>query len=159
MLFTKTIKNKIKFWILFGLFAPLFFLWWVSNADLLQELIDPAYTWDTIIRLWKDVNPVWDKIIQWSTEVSENGTSNKKSVILNITTFLLSLVVTLSVTMILYNWIMYIVQTWQWKESKDLTKNIAYIVIWILVALFSVTIITLIQSVPTTIKQEITARQ
>lgn len=76
---------------------------------------------------------------------------DKPSIIARITRILLSLVIALSITMILYNGMMYIVKTWQWKEAKDLTKNVAYIVIWILVALFSVVIITLIQSVPSTL--------
>ncbi len=76
---------------------------------------------------------------------------DKPSIIWKATRILLSLVIALSITMILYNGMMYIIQTWQWKEAKDLTKNIAYIVIWILVALFSVVIITLIQSIPSTL--------
>lgn len=159
MLFTKTIKNKIKYWIIFGLLAPLFFLWWTTNADLLEELIEPTYQSDTIIKLWNSVNQVWNRVIAWTKEVDKDWNTKKRSIILDVTTFLLSLVVTLSVTMILFNWIKYIVQTWQWKESKDLTKNIAYIVIWILVALFSVTIITIIQSIPATIDTEIAEMQ
>ena len=65
------------------------------------------------------------------------------------------LTVALSVTMILYNGMMYIIQTWQGKEAKDLTKNITLIVVWILVWLFSVVIITLLQSVPTTLNKEL----
>jgi len=139
--------------------APLFFLWWTTNADLLEELIEPTYQSDTIIKLWNSVNQVWNRVIAWTKEVDKDWNTKKRSIILDVTTFLLSLVVTLSVTMILFNWIKYIVQTWQWKESKDLTKNIAYIVIWILVALFSVTIITIIQSIPATIDTEIAEMQ
>ena len=80
--------------------------------------------------------------------------TDKPSIIVKATRILLSLIIALSVTMVLYNGMMYIIQTWQWKEAKDLTKNIAYIVIWILVALFSVIIITLIQSVPETLEKE-----
>jgi uncharacterized protein involved in cysteine biosynthesis len=65
----------------------------------------------------------------------------------------LMLVITLSVTMILYNGIKYIVETWQWKDSKSLMKNVVYIVVWILVSLFSIIIITLLRSVPTTIEE------
>jgi hypothetical protein len=66
----------------------------------------------------------------------------------------LMLVITLSVTMILYNGIKYIVEIWQWKDSKSLMKNVVYIVVWILVSLFSIIIITLLRSVPTTIDGE-----
>ena len=88
---------------------------------------------------------------EWLHKTSKD----KPSIIVKATRILLSLVVALSVTMILYNGMMYIVETWQWKEWKDLVKNIAFIVIWILVALFSVVIITLIQSIPDTLENEL----
>lgn len=75
----------------------------------------------------------------------------KSSVIVKVTKLLLILTVALSVTMILYNGMMYIIQTWQWKEWKSLMKNIALIVVGILISFFSVVIIRLIQSIPTTL--------
>ena len=57
--------------------------------------------------------------------------------------------------MILYNWMIYIMETGQWKEWKSLVKNVVLIVVWILVALFSVVIITLIQSTTTTLNNEL----
>ena len=73
------------------------------------------------------------------------------SMIVKITRMLLLVTITLAVTMILYNALIYIVQTWQWKDAKSLWKNIAYIVIWILIALFSVIIMRVIQSISRTI--------
>jgi uncharacterized membrane protein YcjF (UPF0283 family) len=78
------------------------------------------------------------------------GIGSKPSTIVRITRMLLVVVIALSVTMILYNWMMYIVETWQWKDWKSL-KNIAYIVAGILIALFSVIIIRIIESIPSTI--------
>ena len=152
MFFTKQFRNKIKYWIIITL-SSLFFLWWFSNAadDLLHDIIEPAYDAGTVIKLWDNVDTVWNEVIGWSYVA---GDGQKQSLIIRVTKFLLYLVVTLSVTMILYNWLTYIIQTWQWKDSKDLTKNIIYIVVWILVALFSVAIITLIQSIPTTLDKE-----
>ena len=75
--------------------------------------------------------------------------------IVRVTRLLLSLVIALSVTMILYNGMMYIIQTWQWKEGKNLAKNIVYIVVWILLSLFSVIIITVLQSISPTLESEI----
>ncbi len=88
---------------------------------------------------------------QWKYSYFHIKAEKEQPMIVKITRFLLILTITLAVTMILYNGMIYIIQTWQWKDSKDLTKNIIYIVIWILVALFSVVIITLIQSVPSTL--------
>ena len=135
--------NYIKYWLV-AVFFSLFFLWWFSNADLLKDVFKPEYDENSILTVWEGVNTVWATVIKWSAFW-------KPSLIVRATKILLSLVIALAVTMILYNGMMYIIQTWQWKESKDLTKNVAYIVVWILVALFSVVIITLIQSIPNTI--------
>ena len=83
------------------------------------------------------------------------GITREPSTFVKVARLLLSLTIALSVTMILYNWMKYIIQTWQWKEWKDLVKNIVYIVIWILIGLFSLIIISIIQSVPNTIEKDI----
>ena len=75
--------------------------------------------------------------------------------IARITRLLLILTISLSITMILYNWMVYIIETWQGKEWKSLVKNVVLIVVWILVALFSVVIINLIQSTTTTLNTEL----
>ena len=140
-------KHFTKYLLSIIVFSAFFFLWFSKADDLLYQLMGPSYEWETIIKIWRNVNTVWTTMIEWS--------ANKPSIIVKTTRILLSFVIALSVTMILYNWMIYIIQTWQWKDSKDLTKNIAYIVVWILVALFSVVIINLIQSVPKTIDQEL----
>ena len=162
--FSKKLKNILKFWLLFILVFP-FFMWWVSFGvnDLLRQIMEPAIYTDNIIDMWGNVNSVWKNVFEWSLEVGldvESGSvdvysQRKPSIIVKITRLLLILVITLSVTMILYNWMTYIIQTWQWKESKDLIKNIIYIVVWIIISLFSVIIITIIQSVPKTIDEEV----
>jgi len=86
---------------------------------------------------------------------ASGGISRSPSLIVKATRLLLLLTITLSITMILWNGMSYIIQTWQWKEWKNLVKNIIYIVVWIFIALFSVIIITIIQSVPTTIENEV----
>ncbi len=95
---------------------------------------------------------------QWKYETVEVGLGagyeQQPSLIVKVTRMLLILTIVLSVTMILYNGMMYIVKTWQWKEGKDVLKNIAYIIIWILIALFSVLIIRIIQSIPSTLADE-----
>ena len=68
---------------------------------------------------------------------------------------ILILTIALSVTMILYNGMIYIIETWQGKEWKSLVKNVIFIVVWILIALFSSVIIILIQSIPETLDEEL----
>ena len=150
------IKKLFKYWLLS--FFSLFLLFWVSDADLLWDITEDAQNAGLMVNFGKNVTRVWKTRLEWSTEVSadfqEIWISKKPSTIVKLTRLLLSLVVALSITMILYNGLKYIIETWQWKESKDLAKNIIYIVVWILIALFSVTIITIMQSVSTTLDEE-----
>lgn len=144
--------SKLKFYILnlMGiLFVLPFFFGWTSHAanDLLQQVMEPSKYFGTIFNLWENVNTVGNKVFKWSFEISEKWISRKPSLIVKITKLLLQLTIALSVTMILYNGLSYIIQTWQWKEWKSLVKNVVLIVVWILVSLFSAIIITLIQSI------------
>ena len=50
----------------------------------------------------------------------------------------------------------YILDTMNWKDWKSLVKNVIYIAVWIIIALFSVVIITIIQSVPNTLEKWLT---
>lgn len=151
--------SRLKYWLL--AFFSLFFLcpWFMYAADdLMRQIMEPSINRWTTINVWKSVNFVWRNVIEWWYSASLdskwlNGKS-KPSIIVKVTRILLALVIALSVTMILYNWLIYIVQTWQWKEGKSLIKNVVYIVIGILLSLFSVTIITLLQSVSTTLNNE-----
>jgi len=94
-------------------------------------------------------------ICPWQHKWASVEVWKKPPMVVKVTRLLLSLVIALSVTMILYNGIMYIVQTWQWKEWKSLMKNIVLIVVGILISLFSVLIIRLIQSIPYTLDEEL----
>ena len=126
---------------------------------VMRQVMKPVHNSKMTIEVWESVNRVWKNVIEgnYSLVGDWDGLSwnpNWPSIIVRITRVLLSIVVALSITMILYNWLSYIIQTWQWKEGKSLVKNVVYIVIWILISLFSITIITLLQSVSTTLKNE-----
>ena len=140
--------SRLKYWLL-AFFSLLCLCPWFMYAadDLMRQIMEPSINRWTTINVWKSVSFVWRNIIKWQS----GGAS---SMIVRITRTILALVIALSVTMILYNWLIYIVQTWQWKEWKSLIKNVVYIVIGILLSLFSVTIITLLQSVSTTLNDE-----
>ena len=151
---------KIKSYIIYliGIFlvTSIFFRWTSYSADdLLKQLIEPAQQTDTVINLGENVKTVWNNIIGWSTEISIDWIGNNWSLIVRITRFILILTIALAVTMILYNWFLYIVQSWKWEDWKKHITNVMRIVIWILIALFSVVIINLIQSIPKTLDEEL----
>ena len=152
-----TLFSKIKLCIyIIGtlLVLPFFFLW-ISHAadDLLWEAFSQTEYNDTTIDVGKNVQTVWTKVIKWSFEVWTDGIWKSPSIIIKVTRLILILTIALSITMILYNGMIYIIETWQWKEWKSLIKNVWLIVVWILVSLFSVVIINLIQSIPATIEE------
>jgi hypothetical protein len=122
------------------------------ETDKFQDLYLIQYWSDFAKGVWNEVFHEWvrplDPLNEWL------GIQKVPSMIVKVTRLLLSLVVALSVTMILYNGMTYIIQTWQWKEWKDLVKNVVYIVIWIIVSLFSITIITVLQSVSNSLDKE-----
>ena len=133
--------NKFKKYFIYGIFSffalPIFF-WWYSQvqADLLEDMTSPATQASLILDPWTK-SQVWKKTIIGGS-----------SAIVKATRFLLVLTIALSVTMILYNGMVYIIETWQGKEWKSLAKNVILIIVWIFIALFSSVIITLIQSIP-----------
>jgi hypothetical protein len=61
--------------------------------------------------------------------------------------FLLRITMILSVTMVIYNGIMWIIESSKWAEVKDAKKNISLIVVGILISLMSLGIINLISSI------------
>ena len=144
--------NKLKVYLLYWLTSLLvvpFLFWWISKADtdLIWEFIEPAGTQGNIIYGGIKTNQVretWNRVI-----------NHKAALIVRVTRLLLILTISLSVTMILYNGMVYIIETWQGKEWKSLAKNVVLIVVWILVALFSVVIINLIQSTTVTLNTEL----
>ena len=155
--------KKTNFYIyILGAFLILPFLFgWISHAadDLLWNIFEVTKENDTMLNLGENVNTVWNKVINWSVEMwigwDDSGIGMSAPITVKITRLLLILTIALSVTMILYNWMIYIIETWQGKEWKSLIKNVILIVVGILVSLFSVVIINLIQSIPTTLDDEL----
>ena len=144
-LFITNIKRYFLYWVLSLLTLPVFFGWCTHAVDdLLHQMFEGARNNDTILNIGDNVNVVWS-----------NTFKTKKSIIVRSARLLLVLTIALSITMILYNGMIYIIETWQGKEWKSLVKNVIFIVVWILVALFSSVIIVLIQSIPETLDNEL----
>ena len=161
-LFNK-IRQYIKFWLLAIFIAPVFL--WINSTnaagDILQQITEPSSKRETILNLWENIETVWNTVFNKSNELniwewsSFFSFSRGDSMVTNVIKILLMLTITLSITMILYNGTKYIIEVWNWKDGKSLMKNVAFIVIWILVAIFSVTILNLMRSVPKTLHDEL----
>jgi len=76
-----------------------------------------------------------EQILWWDMNVPV--TTKQAPLIVRITKFLLRITMVLSVTMVIYNGVMYIIEASKWWDVKDATKNLWYVALWILLALMS----------------------
>jgi len=86
----------------------------------------------------------------WDRDVSAINISAKEPLIVRITKFLLRMTIVLSISMIIYNSILYMIQVMGWKDRKsaEAKNNILWVAGWLILALMSVGIINLVISVP-----------
>jgi len=148
--FRRLIKYNIKKIVFFLL---LFFF--VSTAsvsavwDLLDSVFKPSIEQQGLIDLGSTKDQVGNEILRESTTINLWGDSliqKKAPLIVRIAKLLLRITIVLAVTMVLYNWILYIIQSAKWESPKDPQKNLINIWIGILLALASLWIINLISS-------------
>lgn len=74
------------------------------------------------------------------------NTTSEAPLIVRIAKFLLRITMVLSITMVIFNGIMWIIESAKWAEVKDAKKNIVLIIVGIFISLMSVSIINLISS-------------
>ena len=127
--------------------------------------------WDTILRE-KTVIEVWGAPFQpacfinnvkqeglneqtciqmgWQRKTEIINVHSKAPLIVRITKFLLRMTIVLSISMIIFNSVKYMVEVLWWKDRKsaESKKNLIYVVSWIMLALLSVSVINLIISIP-----------
>lgn len=118
-----------------------------SQTDLLEQAFEPAITNETIINLWAGKNAVGNEILKWSINIDSWGFSSEAPLIVRIAKFILRITMVLSVTMVIFNGIMWIIESAKWGEVKDAKKNILLIIVGILISLMSLGIINLISSI------------
>jgi heme/copper-type cytochrome/quinol oxidase subunit 2 len=85
-----------------------------------------------------------ETILWWDYRVDIVQT--EAPLIVRIAKFFLRITMVLAVTMVIFNGIMWIIESAKWAEVKDAKKNITLIIVWILIALMSLGIINLISS-------------
>ena len=134
------------------------FVGWITLAaegsnsnDLLDQAFDISIqadnvAWNGIV--WKDKEFVWNFLLQWWTEIVIWWDSSKRdSFVVSVARFLVRFTLVLAITMIIYNWIMYVIKSSKGESSKDTLKNLIYIVVGVLLALTSIVIVRLASSV------------
>lgn len=125
-----------------------FCLW---AEDLMEKAFAPARNYETIVNMWNDKMAVGSDVVWGGTTVSISleewlEVDSKAPMIVRITKFLLRMTIVLSITMVIYNGIQYILQSTSGSDTKWATKNLWLIAGGIVLALLSLAIIQLIQS-------------
>ena len=107
---------------------------------------------NTVIDLWEDKSAVWHTVLReskwysiWSWTFYE-----KAPLIVKLVKLILWATVVLSVTMVIYYGIKFMLQVFSWNDYKSASakKDLINLFIWLLVALFSITAVTLVISIP-----------
>ncbi len=108
----------------------------ISNNDLQSQMSEVGYVWTT--------TDFCQQILGWDDDVAVLTT--EAPLIVRIAKFLLRITMVLSVTMVIFNGIMWIIESSKWSEVKDAKKNITLIIMGIIISLMSLGIINLISS-------------
>lgn len=108
----------------------------ITNNNLWRQKTALGYTWED--------REFCEQILggDYNTTVLQT----EAPLIVRIAKFLLRITMILAVTMVIFNGIMWIIESAKWAEVKDAKKNIVLLVVGILIALMSLGIINLISS-------------
>ena len=134
-------------------------LWNTKDAVWNEILRESASIWlsDGAWKKWCYIN---DQLINtnengckeqwwiWESRLLETNTN--PPLIVRITKFLLRMTIILSITMVIFNAVVYMVEAFEWKDRKtaDAKKNLIWVAGGVIVALMSVSMINLVVSVP-----------
>jgi len=122
-----------------------------SCSDLLNCVFEPSEQYDTIIDFWNTKSDVWHTVLRESTEFELlSWFSTKAPLIVRIVKIILKMTIVLSVTMVIYYGVKFMLQVFKWDDLKSASakKDLINLFIWLWISLFSVTAVTLVISIP-----------
>jgi len=147
-------KEAMEYWNVLG-------VWLKTSSDVWYEVL----RWKTSVWAWESwkkvcINPKNDEKLMidnetdcisadWEWRSDGLDIQYDTPLIARVTKILLSITMVLAVTMVIFTGVKLMVEVLWWKDlkSSSIKKDIIAIVVWILLALFSVTIINLLRSV------------
>lgn len=146
------LNNILKKCFLLILPVTAFFSFSFWTNDVMYEVFQPSR--NNIIYIWSDVSTVWRTVLrqritgsvwlQWYTAQMQ------EPLIVRIVKFILKMTVVLSVTMVIFYSTKFMVEVFKWNDLKSASakKDIINLIIWLLIALFSITAVELMISIP-----------
>ncbi len=113
----------------------------VSEGDITTQKNEAAYAWSAA--------SFCENILWWtySSSLIQGSLSTEAPLIVRITKFILRITMVLAVTMVIFNGIMWIIESSKWADVKDAKKNLTLLVVGLFIALMSLGIINLISSI------------
>lgn len=113
----------------------------VSEGDITTQKNEAEYAWSTA--------SFCENILWWtySSSLIQGSLSTEAPLIVRITKFILRITMVLAVTMVIFNGIMWIIESSKWADVKDAKKNLTLLVVGLFIALMSLGIINLISSI------------
>jgi len=122
-----------------------------GNSDLLEQVFSPSKSQQQIINIWNDKQSVGNEVLRESTtlQIWPNGinAAQREPLIVRFTKFLLRITIVLSITMTIYTGIRYIIAMGSEEWTKNARQNLLYIILGILLAMMSLAIVTLLESI------------
>lgn len=133
-------KESTQLWFNENFWDGCFVNWQLVTSDDIEKQIDESwYQWNS--------KSFCQDILGGDMDISAFDSEKQAPLIVRITKFLLRMTIVLSITMILYNGILWVIESAKWGDVKDAKDNIIYVVGGILLALSSVALINLISSI------------
>ena len=145
----KKICKKIFLFLLF--IIPLFsWVLWDNNSDILSDVFKPSEQGGGVIYIWDDKKAVWHTVLRSNTSYAVWTWFFKNApLIVQIVKVILQITVVWSITMIIFYGIKFMIEIFNWSEIKSAAawKDLKNVLIWLLIAMFSITAVTLVSSV------------
>ncbi len=118
-------------------------IWCILNGQHISQA--DLQTQATAVGYWGSTTDFCQNILGGDNDTPVFTT--EAPLIVRIAKFMLRITMVLSVTMVIFNGVMYIIESAKWAEVKDAKQNIIFIIVGILIALMSLGIINLISSI------------
>ena len=144
-IFKKIKKNRI-FKSFFILFLPILTIISPCFWDMMQEIFEPVQ--QNIFYIWTTPSSVWSTVLQKQTEVWFLTINTEEPLIVRLVKFILKITIILSVTMVIYYSVKFLLQVFGGNDLKSIgaKKDLINVLIWLLIAMFSITAVTLVTS-------------
>lgn len=119
-----------------------------ADDGLLEQAYDDAFSSETVVDVGTDTDTVWTSVFKWWKKITIwEWISNNYPMLVKISKLLLKITIVIAISMIIITWYKYVLTFWdQWK-MKEARDRLYLVWLWIVIALWSVALIFIINSI------------